>query len=123
MSDNTFKEMLKEYKKVVQIPFEEYKEQTKKDKKEVFQFMVHKMANDDIKLYESLEKSKEYIELLEEEIERQKEIIRQLDIKNLELTIIIKEVREYINKIPTQKVIRIFKKELLEILDKVNKEE
>lgn len=30
------------------------------------------------------------------EIERQKEIIRQLDIKNLELTTIIKEVREYI---------------------------
>lgn len=32
-----------------------------------------------------------------EEIERQKEIIRQLDIKNLELTTIIKEVREYLN--------------------------
>ena len=32
---------------------------------------------------------------------------------------IIKEVREYINKIPTQPVIRVFKKELLEILDKV----
>ena len=31
---------------------------------------------------------------------------------------IIKEVREYINKIPTQPVIRVFKKELLEILDK-----
>ena len=31
-----------------------------------------------------------------EEIERQKEIIKQLDIKNLELTTIIKEVREYI---------------------------
>ena len=29
-----------------------------------------------------------------EEIERQKEIIRQLDIKNLELTTIIKEVRQ-----------------------------
>lgn len=36
---------------------------------------------------------------------------------------IIKEVREYINKIPTQPVIRVFKKELLEILDKLNKEE
>ena len=96
MIDNIFKEMLEEYKKVVQIPFEEYKEQTKKDKKEVFQFMVHKMANDDIKLFESLEKSNEYIEMIEEELERQKEIIRQLDIKNLELTTIIKEVREYI---------------------------
>lgn len=36
---------------------------------------------------------------------------------------IIKEVREYINKIPTQPVIRVFKKELLELLDKANKEE
>ena len=35
---------------------------------------------------------------------------------------IIKEVRKYINKIPTQPVIRVFKKELLEILDKVDKE-
>lgn len=34
---------------------------------------------------------------LENEIERQKEIIRQLDNKNLELTIIIKEVRKYAN--------------------------
>ena len=46
------------------------------------------------------------------------------EISNLELEIerlnnIIKEVREYINKIPTQPVIRVFKKELLEILDKV----
>lgn len=79
MSDNTFKEMLEEYKKVVQIPFEEYKEQTKKDKKELFQFMVHKMANDDIKLFESLEISKEYIELLEEETERLNNIINEFD--------------------------------------------
>ena len=47
------------------------------------------------------------------------------EISNLELEIerlnsIIKEVREYINKIPTQPVIRVFKKELLEILDKEN---
>ncbi|MBQ1551888.1 MAG: hypothetical protein IIZ67_07285 [Bacilli bacterium] len=35
-----------------------------------------------------------------------------------ELLDVIKEVREYINKIPTQPVIRVFKKELLEILDK-----
>ena len=48
------------------------------------------------------------IDKLEKEIER--------------LNNIIKEVREYINKIPTQPVIRIFKKELLEILDKVDKE-
>lgn len=39
---------------------------------------------------------------------------------NDNLKSIIKEVREYINKIPTQPVIRIFKKELLEILDKVD---
>ena len=37
----------------------------------------------------------ENITKLCEEIERQKEIIRQLDIKNLELTIKLKEVREY----------------------------
>lgn len=36
---------------------------------------------------------------------------------------IIKEVREYINKIPTQPVIRVFKKELLQILDKENNNE
>ena len=130
MIDNIFKKMLEEYKKVVQIPFEEYKEQTKKDKKEVFQFMVHKMANDDIKLFESLEKSNEYIEMIEEEIERQKEIIRQLDIKNLELTTIIKEVREYIdgNLENTSQTLRFDENksyntallELKEILDKEN---
>ena len=112
MSDNIFKEMLKEYKKVVQIPFEEYKEIKKKDKKEVFQFMVHKMANDDIKLYESLETSKEYIDMIEEELEKYKSII--------------KEVREYIEKeLDIEKICRqeksltICKKGLLEILDKV----
>lgn len=47
-------------------------------------------------------------------VEKDKEIER--------LNNIIKEVREYINKIPTQPVIRVFKKELLEILDKVDKE-
>ena len=36
---------------------------------------------------------------------------------------IIKEVREYINKIPTQPVIRVFKKELLEILGGENNED
>ena len=38
------------------------------------------------------------VQSLNREIERQKEIIRQLDIKNLELTTIIKEVRECLNK-------------------------
>lgn len=38
------------------------------------------------------------VQSLNREIERQKEIIRQLDIKNLELTTIIKEVREYIEE-------------------------
>ena len=42
---------------------------------------------------------------------------------NDNLKSIIKEVREYINKIPTQPVIRIFKKELLEILDKESNNE
>lgn len=126
MSNNTLKGMIKEYKKLVQIPFEEYKEKTKKDKKEEFQFMVHKMANEDIKLFESLEKSNEYIEMIEEEIERQKEIIRQLDIKNLELTTIIKEVREYIGideklrKLCTNYDVNGIN--ILEILDKADKE-
>lgn len=61
------------------------------------------------------------------EIERQKEIIRQLDIKNLELTTIIKEVRECIK---AEKVIKEgntleqivkYERNLLEILDKVLK--
>ena len=43
--------------------------------------------------------------------------------KVYKLESIITEVREYINKIPTQPVIRIFKKELLEILDKENNNE
>ena len=44
--------------------------------------------------------------------------LEDFSIAYYELLDIIKEVREYINKIPTQPVIRIFKKELLEILDK-----
>lgn len=104
MSDNIFKVMIEEYKKVVQIPFEEYKEKTKKDKKEVFQFMVHRMANEDIKLFESLEKSNEYIEMIEEELEKYKAII--------------KEVRELLN----QEWYSVLRKETIrkvrEILDK-----
>ena len=46
------------------------------------------------------------------------EYINEIEDKNARLHSIIKEVREYINKIPTQPVIRVFKKELLEILDK-----
>lgn len=103
MSDNTLKRMIKEYKKLVQIPFEEYKEKTKKDKKEDFQFMVHKMANEDIKLFESLEISNEYTEMIEEELEKYKSII--------------KEVREYINK---NGIIDLNGYDLLEILDKEN---
>ena len=55
---------------------------------------------------------------------REQEIIINNQRKEIErLNNIIKEVREYINKIPTQPVIRIFKKELLEILDKENNNE
>lgn len=46
----------------------------------------------------------------------------QMYAENEILHSIIKEVREYINKIPTQPVIRVFKKELLEILDKAGDE-
>lgn len=42
--------------------------------------------------------------------------LEDFSIAYYELLDIIKEVREYINKIPTQPVIRVFKKELLEIL-------
>lgn len=67
----------------------------------------------------SLTELNEYINAKQEEIERQKEIIRQLDIKNLELTTIIKEVRERVlneNKpLPSAR-------EIIEILDKVDKE-
>ena len=48
--------------------------------------------------------------------------LEDFSIAYYELLEVIKEVREYINKIPTQPVIRVFKKELLEILDKVDKE-
>lgn len=74
----------------------------------------------------------EKIQELEEEIERQKEIIKQLDIKNLELTTIIKEVRERLMK---ANIYRNYDDdeddtwytdlnidEVLEILDKVDKE-
>lgn len=76
----------------------------------------------------------EYLVSLEQEIERQKEIIRQLDIKNLELTTIIKEVREYIeNDVEVYYVLdtrlnkafdktKKVKKDLLGILDKVDKD-
>ena len=48
--------------------------------------------------------------------------LEDFSIAYYELLDVIKEVRKYINKIPTQPVIRVFKKELLEILDKVDKE-
>ena len=48
--------------------------------------------------------------------------LEDFSIAYYELLDIIKEIREYINKIPTQPVIRVFKMELLEILDKVDKE-
>ena len=67
------------------------------------------------------------VQSLNREIERQKEIIRQLDIKNLELTTIIKEVRESINRYAIEnedysKIYNNEEKELLEILDKADKE-
>ena len=44
---------------------------------------------------------REIIEYKEQKIERQKEIIKQLDIKNLELTTIIKEVRNQLSYLET----------------------
>lgn len=64
--------------------------------------------------------------ILTKEIERQKEIIKQLDIKNLELTTTLKEVRECINHYAIEnedysKIYNNEEKELLEILDKESK--
>ena len=66
---------------------------------------------------------------LKEKIERQKEIIRQLDIKNLELTTTLKEVRELRNKISNlyykegyELDTPMLLKYIDEILDKVDKE-
>ena len=50
------------------------------------------------KLKKLLENDKKTIEENYKEIERQKEIIRQLDIKNLELTTIVNEVRKLLQK-------------------------
>lgn len=61
---------------------------------------------------EEIERLNNDIKVLLKENENKEKVIKAQDN-------IIKEVREYINKIPTQPVIRVFKKELLEILDKV----
>lgn len=68
---------------------------------------------------------------IRKEIERQKEIIRQLDIKNLELTTIIKEVREKITSLQISYLglrsgktfIATLLNDILEILDKENNNE
>lgn len=78
VEDKEFSEMLNKYKKTVQISFEEYKEKTKEDSKEVFQYMVYKMANDDIKIFESLELKDKLIKLQEQKINKQKEIIDKI---------------------------------------------
>lgn len=75
MNEENFSEMLKKYKSIVQIPFEEYKEQTKSDTKEIFQYMVYKMANDDLKIFENLELKDKLIKVQEEIIKQQEEII------------------------------------------------
>lgn len=74
----------------------------------------------------------EVVKYLQSEIDRQKEIIRQLDIKNLELTTTLKEVREYINSFERIKLatgiykyqnavfISKFIGNILKILDKEN---
>ena len=73
--------------------------------------------------------SDEVEEEKDKEIERQKEIIRQLDIKNLELITILKEVRELRNKISNlyyeegyELDTPMLLKYIDEILDKVDKE-
>lgn len=78
MNEENFSKMLKKYKSVVQIPFEKYKEQTKSDTKETFQYMVYEMANEDIKIFEGLELREELIKKQEELIKKQEEEIKLL---------------------------------------------
>lgn len=83
MKEEKFSEMLNKYKKTVQISFEEYKEKTKEDSKEVFQYMVYKMANDDIKIFEKLEiKDKEINRLNNIISECANEILKELQENN-----------------------------------------
>ena len=70
-------------------------------------YISHKLGEKD----KEIERLNNDIKVLLKENENKEKVIKAQDN-------IIKEVREYIKKIPTQPVIRVFKKELLEILDK-----
>jgi len=78
VEDKEFSLMLENYKKIVQIPFEEYQEKTKEEPKENFQYMVHKMANEDIKIFENLELKDKLIKLQEQEIDKYKQVIDKI---------------------------------------------
>lgn len=78
VEDKEFSSMLENYKKIVQIPFEEYQDLTKEETKENFQYMVHKMANEDIKIFENLELKDKLIKLQEEENKRLNNIIKEI---------------------------------------------
>ena len=78
VEDKEFSLMLENYKKIVQIPFEEYQEKTKEESKENFQYMVHKMANEDIKIFENLELKDKLIKLQEQEIDKYKQVLDKI---------------------------------------------
>ena len=78
VENKEFSLMLENYKKIVQIPLEEYQDLTKEEPKENFQYMVHKMANEDIKIFESLELKDKLIKLQEEQLNKQKEILDKI---------------------------------------------
>lgn len=70
-------EMLENYKKLVQVPFEKYQEETKEETKENLQYMVYKMANDDVKIFENLNLKEELIKLQEEHINNLENVINK----------------------------------------------
>ena len=114
VEDKEFSLMLENYKKIVQIPFKEYQDLTKEEPKENFQYMVHKMANEDIKIFESLELKDKLIKLQEQEIDKYKQVIDK--IKE-----VIKEVQDdefYINLTNKEKVLL----KILELLEEIDSE-
>lgn len=102
-------EMLENYKKLVQVPFEKYQEETKEETKENLQYMVYKMANDDVKIFENLNLKEELIKLQEEHI------------NNLEN--VINKAIDYINNCPEYLWANVNTKILLNILQGEDKDE
>ena len=117
-------ETIKLYEKMIQtqlIDIANFKKQVEEKNEEIErlkeEYVMLQNASDEVEEEKNkeIERLNNDIKVLLKENENKEKVIKAQDN-------IIKEVREYINKIPTQPVIRVFKKELLEILDKVDKE-